>query len=286
MRVFVSLITAAVLTAGLLTAACSAERTPPGSYLIYRVTTVSQLRSEIAKNSLVRSRYAKHFGVSPSELDAFFATEVKLIALKSPVRTQCWYINKAGGLSAKSKLLPSGTMVFATRDGAPLLSWSCGNPLTSKLPQKKVAKAQQKLVKPQTKVLASTNETVTGQTTTVTPTTKPVETKVANSVEVITNAAITAPPAPAVVSVAPVEAAPALASIAAPAVSAAPAIATAGGLGFGWLGALGAAGGAAAALSNGGGSRSPVVPEPASFAFLATAICGLPVFYGFRLRRH
>lgn len=279
MRVIALLITIVVLTAALVTAACSAERTPPGSYLVYRVSTVSELRSEIAKNSLVRARYAKHFGVSPSELNAFFATEVQLVALKSPVRTQCWYVNKSGGLSAKSKLLPTGTMVFATRDGQPLLSWSCGNPLSAKLPQKKMAKAQQKLAKPETKVMASTNEVVNGQP-------KPVETKVANSLEVITNAAITAPPAPAVVSIAPVEAAPALATIAAPAVSVAPAIAAASGLGFGWLGALGAAGGAAAALSNGGGGhRSPVVPEPSSFVLVATALCGMPVFYGFRLRK-
>ena len=205
MRILLGLLTILILMSAAASVATAMERTPPGSYLVYRATTVGELRQQLATNKLVQARYSKHFGMSPQQFDKFIAANLQLVALKAPLLVETWYINRFDKVTTRKKLLPTGTMVFATKTGEPVLTWSCGNPLRPDLPEIKV-KADTPL---QTKVLAS-----------------PVET--------ITSAIVTAPPVPAIVSIAPVEAAPALAFVSAPAVSMPPLIA-----GLGALGALG-----------------------------------------------
>jgi hypothetical protein len=268
MRVLPTIVTILALTGAYCAPALAAERTPPGSYLIYRVTTVGELRSQVANSALVRSRYSHHFGVSAEDLDKYFGANLTLVALKQPLRVQCWYIDKAGNTSVKSKLLPRGTMVFAAKSGEPLLSWSCGNPLSAELPTK-VA------MKPLLEVKA-------------TPPT--VETKVlANPVETISTAVVTAPPATELTSVLPIESPPVLTSIAAPAVSMPPVIlSNGGGGGAGLLGALGGLGALAAGLGGGGGGGGgvgTVIPEPSSLTTLASCLAMMPIALGFRRRR-
>jgi len=239
--------------------ALALERTPPGSYLVYRVATVDELRDQVAKNPVVRSRYMTHFGVSAAELDASFANNLTIVTLKQPLRAHSWYIDDAGKILLKTKFLPKGTMVFATKDGKPLLIASCGNPLMSQLPAEVVKTMAQSETPPDTKVLASPMET-------------------------ISSALVTAPPALEVLSVLPVEAPPVLASIAAPAVSLPPFITSSSSLGAGWLGLLGAIG-ALAGGAGGGGGGGGVVPEPSSFIVLGSALCMIPGLYHIRRRR-
>lgn len=227
----------------------STERTPPGSYLVYRATTIGQLRQQLATNKTVQARYSKHFGLSPQELDAFIANHMQLISLKSPLLVETWYISRNGHPVTRKKLLPTGTMVFATMDGEPVLSWSCGNPLRADLPHE--VKAETDTVDVQTKVLAA-----------------PVET--------ITSAVVTAPPAPAVVGVAPIESAPALAFVSAPAVSMPPLI-----TGLGSLGALGALGGLIGFVKG----PSYNTPEPSSFIAFGLGLSMLPAMYRLRRRK-
>ncbi len=238
--------------------AWAAERTPAGSYLVYRATTVSDLRDQVAKNAAVRSRYLRHFHVSPADLDSFFADELSLVALKEPLRTKCWYIDKAGRQLIKTKLLPRGTMVFATANGQPVLSWSCGNPLRAELPVVMVKPSMETTPKPPV----------------VSPESENPDIKVLPSVETITNALVMAPPAPAVVSALPVATPPVLATIAAPAVSAPPII-----LGSSLLGLLG---GIALAGSS---HPPPSVPEPSSLMALAGLLVMLPGVYRVSRRR-
>lgn len=251
--------------ASVASAVLAVEKTPPGSYLVYRATTVTQLRNEVAKVAVVRTRYSGHFGVSPEKLDGFFAANLTLTSLKQPLRAQCWYIDRAGRECVKTKLLPRGTMVFATKSGEPLLAWSCGNPLRTELPT--------------TLTKASSSTLVASKPKT------PLEVKVlANPIETISTAVVTAPPAPAVVSVLPVEAPPVLASIAAPAVAMPPIFASASQFGAGWLGAIGGLGGIAGSIRGRNDTFHPT-PEVSGFAMLGSLMAFMPVAYRVRKRR-
>lgn len=233
--------------------ATAMERTPPGSYLVFRATTVGELRQQLATNKIVQARYSRHFGVSPQQLDQFIAANLQLVALKAPLLAETWYVDRFDKVTTRKKLLPTGTMVFATKTGEPVLTWSCGNPLRTDLP-------------PETKVSADTNGI-------------DVQKKVLSApVEVMTNAIITATPAPAVVGVASVESAPPLSFVSAPAVSMPPLI-----TGLGSLGALGALGGLV------GFSRGPTynaTPEPSSIAAMCVGISLLPAMFRLRRRKH
>ena len=232
---------------------------PPGAFLKDRAATVGDLTKQISNNSTVRMRYARHFKIAPSEIAERFNSELKLVSLKNPLRTMMWYIDKNGKVYKKGKLLPKGTMVFATKNGKPVLAWACGNPMSANLPAKVLDK---------TAVKAST-ETIAAKA----PPVESVETKVlAGPVEIIAAAAITAMPSiiTEAVVVEPISAIPMIGS---PTLSALPPIIS-GGSSLGWIGALGGLlGGAAAVASAGGGEKSnTVVPEPSSFAAMATAL--------------
>lgn len=257
MRTLVLLISILML-ATVASVAIASERTPPGSYLQYRATTVAGLRHELATNQLVQARYSKHFGISAEEFDKFLANNVQLVALKSPLLVDTWYVDRWGKATTKRKLLPTGTMVFSTKGGQAFLTWSCGNPLRADLPV-------------DTKVKAATS-TITS------PLDLPADTKVlAAPVETITSALIDAPPATAEVAITPVESASALSYVSAPAVSMPPIIAG--------LGALGALGGLAISRSS-TPAPPPPVPEPSSIVVMGMGMSLLPTIYRLRRRKH
>ena len=206
----------------------------------------------MATNKLVQARYSKHFGLSPKDLDKFIADNLELVALKSPLLVETYYINRFEKITAKKKLLPTGSMVFATKDGEPVLTWSCGNPLRPNLP-------------PEVKVKSHTDGITNVQ-----------EKVLAAPVEVISNAVVAAPPAPSVVGIAPIEAAPALSFVSAPAVSMPPLIS-----GLGSLGALGALGGLVGFING----PKYNVPEPSSIAAICMGLGVLPAMYRLRRRK-
>ncbi|MCL5103225.1 MAG: PEP-CTERM sorting domain-containing protein [Armatimonadetes bacterium] len=318
-------ILACVLSLTVSHAVMAKERTPGGSFLKYRACTVSELKSEIAQDSAARTRYAQHFRSTPGELESYLNDGVKLVALKSPTRVQMYYVGKGGAIRIKTKLLPKGSYVFASADGTPFLAWSCGNPLRASLPARMASKPAKKAVKTASKPtgavaapgLSKSPEpfaALAPETPAPVPetmaqgaanATKAIETKVLPApVEIITNAAVTAPPdlvmalAPAVASAGPLAAMPIAGAAAMPATAAiAPAAIGGGGGGLGWLGGLAGLGGALAALGGGGGGNDgpapailpptddnppvtpPVVPptdtlvpEPSSLLALATAL--------------
>ncbi|MCE5198306.1 MAG: DUF6777 domain-containing protein [Armatimonadota bacterium] len=266
----VTVLAATVLISGAVTAS---ERTPAGSFLKYRATTVNQLANQVSNDSSVRAMYARHFQTTQNDVLTTIKDDLKLVTLKSPLRVQTWYVTSSGRMARKTKVLPKGSYVFATNDGTPLLAWSCGNPLRASIPARMAKKT------------AAFSDTVATQ-----PKPKPaialnvppepdvqamsVETKVLpNPAETIAAAAVTVPPGfvteavPAMTVAEPVAAAPIAAVAAIPVASAMPPIAIGGGSGLGWLGGLaGLAGGLA--IAGGGGSNDPLVPEPASLMVL------------------
>lgn len=251
-RIFAVLLIVCALCLIMASPIWAAWKMPPGSFLKYRAATVGDLTNQISTDPTVKMRYARHFKVSPDEITRSFNSDLQLIALKNPLRTTVWYIDKNGKAFKKSRVLPKGTMVFATKSGKPVLSWSCGNPLSTKLEAPKVEKV---VTKP-------------------TPV-DPVVTKVDPSVETITAATITAVPAvlTEAVAVEPVAAIPIIGS---PSLSAvAPVISK--GSSLGWIGALGGIIGGVAAAGGGGGSTTVVTPEPSSLIAMATGLSTLGI---------
>ena len=247
------------------------EQTPPGSFLKYRATTVSELTSQVSKDTQVNLRYAQHFGVSADRVAAYFKYNLKLVTLKSPCKVQSWYVNKDGKRICKTKLLPKGTLVFADKSGAPLLAWSCGNPLRASLPHNTVAKAKEPVT------------ATAGMTEEVGLAAEPETLVLANPIETVAAAAVTAPPGfiaqtlPALATAQQIAAAPIFGAAALPSIAAIP-VAAGGGIGaLGWIGGLAGLGGAVALAGGGGGNdpQPPAVPEPAG---LLTIMVGLSSF--------
>jgi hypothetical protein len=234
------------------------ERTPPGSFLKYRATSIDELASQVARNTAVRIRFAEHFGVSPDQVADYFAKNLTLISLKKPLKTTAWYIGKRGQVYKKTKLLAKGSLVFATKDGKPVLVWSCGNPLRANLPLK--------------------IETASGPSVAAAPTqvaAAPVEVKVlATPIETVAVAAVTAAPAPAAVALTPIAAPPPLAVFAAPPVAVPPPLFSR--LGLGWLLPL---------VGLFEDEPPHYVPEPSSLAALAAGVSMAPIAFGIRRRR-
>ncbi|MCL5105091.1 MAG: hypothetical protein M1133_13385 [Armatimonadetes bacterium] len=300
------------------------ERTPSGSFLKYRACTVSELKSEITKDPAARIRYAQHFRSTSDEMMSCLNGGVKLVSLKNPTKVQMWYVGKDGSVRQKIKLLPKGSYVFATSDGTPFLAWSCGNPLRASLPARMAMKQPKPspkkpvggvaaanlsknaepiatLAPPQTPTPAAAETLAQG----VNEVTKDIITKVLPApIEVISSAAVTAPPelvaglTPTVASIEPLAAIPVAGAAAIPATAAIAPTAIGGGSalgGFGLIGGLAGLAGAVAALGGGGGNHAatltnslhemppvtpPVtppddkpalVPEPSSFLALAMA---------------
>lgn len=258
------------------------EHTPAGSFLNYRATTVQELSDQVSTDAKARARYTKHYGVGEQQLLQYFKQDLELVSLKSALKVETWYVSTDGSMHKKTKLLPKGTLVFATKEGKPVLQWSCGNPLSTSLPQPMVRVIEEKKTGPLTKVAGSSEVASSGgegDTTTAAQTTEVAaitpETKVlAAPIETIAAAAVTVPPGfvetvvPAVAGAAPVAAIPAVEAVALPPVAAVPAIGG-GGFSLGWLGGLAGLAGAAALAGGGGGGGNPTPPVPEPTTLIA-----------------
>lgn len=269
-KISLSILSVCALSLLMVGGAFAKDKTPPGSFLKYRATTVAELTSQVSKDATIKSLYAKHFGVSASQVTAYFNENLKLVTLKSPRKVQTWYVDKDGKQVSRAKLLPKGTLVFASKEGTPMLAWSCGNPLRASLPPKMIAKATKE---PITAIAGMTEEV--GLEGAAEAAVAPETLVLANPVETIAAAAVTAPPGfiaqtlPALVPAVQVAAVPMIGAAALPAIGGA-----AGGIGaLGVIGGLSAVAGGLA-LAGGGGSNPspPPVPEPTG---LITIMIGL-----------
>ncbi len=252
------LMTALALTV-FLAGAAYAERTPPGSFVKYRVATVKALAQQIRQDPVARKRFAQHFKIPEALVADRFEKSLKMVTTKKPIRTTMWYVTKANTVQKKTKLLPKGTVVFADKLGKPILAWSCGNPM---VPRLTAPNAPNKVV-----------------------TTPPDEEIVKPYTETVTGAAVTSVPEVVSPVVEPALGSPALDAVTLPAIAAPPVLGSSSGLGA--LGALAAAG-SLAGFSGGGESKpTPPVPEPASVLVLGLgmAMAGGSAYWKARLLR-
>lgn len=241
-KAFLPLLVLCMLPAYSAIAAPKLHPCPPGSYLRYRAATVNELVYQVSRDNNVRTRYARHFGVSPTQLTAYLRT-LKLTSLKSSRLVQSWYMDKNGRSRVKSKRLPKGELVFVAGDGQPVISWSCGNPIGKPTVTKKAVPKQVAQAPVETQVLPAVPEVITA----------PVE-------------AVLPAPLEIVEQVAPMVAA-------APNAVAAIMESNASGLGaLPYLGGLAGLVGGIVALDT---SHDEIVPEPSSAVALAVGVFGL-----------
>jgi hypothetical protein len=243
-----SLIAITVATLAVIGAPVQSARktTPPGSFIRQRANTVSELASVVERDPLARARYAKHFGRSADTVVNFIKNQLRLTTVKARTKTYCWYVGKNGQIRRKVKVLPAGALVFATKDGKPIIAWSCGNPLTSALPDTIEAKVLPNPPEVVTAALESTPELL-------------VEEAVAQEVAAL----------PTIETLAGLPLSPLLPSNSSS---------------FGWIGALGGlVGGLAVGGDSDGGNDTIVfVPEPSG---VATLVVGAGAVMGCRFRR-
>lgn len=271
--------------ASALPAHSAREHTPPGSFLPYRAATVRELAGQISGNAKIKARYARHFRTSGDEVVKRLGSGLKLVQLQHARRVQSWYVGKNGRTYKKTKLFPKGTLVFATSDGRPVLSWSCGNPLRASLPGRGAstsAKGKTKGSAPSVAGVGKQDISAGAEVQTQEPEMKimaqPVE--IVSAPPMIATPDLLTEPEP---SEAPAEQAPPAEPVvmaAGPAPPAVPVIVTnPAGPGFGWLGGLaGLFGGLA--LAGGGSSvnatptppEPPAVPEPGSLIALGVGL--------------
>jgi hypothetical protein len=88
----------------------------------------------VKRDPSLATRYARHFGSSSYGVSDYFGKRLTLIRLKRPSTTYVYYYDSRGHVTRGRRVMPAGTLVFATQSGEPVLDWRCGNPLRSKLP--------------------------------------------------------------------------------------------------------------------------------------------------------
>ncbi len=237
-----------------------AERTPPGSFVKYRVSTVKALAQQIRTDSVARKRFAQHFKIPEALVADRFEKTLQMVTIKKPMRTTMWYVAKNSSVQKKTKLLPKGTVVFADKGGKPILAWSCANPMTPRLNAPKGTNKVVSTPPDEDEIVKPFTETVTGTAITSTP-------------EVISPVA------------APALGAPALDAVTLPAIAAPPVLESSSGIGA--LGALAAAGSLVGFSGHGDSVPTPPVPEPSAAMVLSMgmALVGGSAYWRARLRR-
>ena len=108
---------------------------PAESFLNYHAASVSELSSEVAMDTSVRARLAKHFHVSQAQMMTYVHHNLVLRHLQQAGTYRVACVRRDGSEYWIESRLPAGTPVFASRaTGKPILKLACGNPMVSSLP--------------------------------------------------------------------------------------------------------------------------------------------------------
>ncbi len=108
---------------------------PPASFLNYHVSTVGELSQEVALDSMVRARLARHFHRSEADMTAYIRENLTLTRLPKAGIYRVACVTPRGREYSITERLAAGTPVFASiHTGKPILKLACGNPLVASLP--------------------------------------------------------------------------------------------------------------------------------------------------------
>ena len=108
---------------------------PAESFLNYHAANVRELSSEVSVDPSVRARLAKHFHVTPTQMDTYIHHNLVLRHLQKAETYRVACVRRDGSEYWVESRLPVGTPIFASRaTGQPILKLACGNPMISALP--------------------------------------------------------------------------------------------------------------------------------------------------------
>lgn len=100
----------------------------PDAFLDYQVDSTSELVAALRSDPALRRRYARHFGVSESEVIEFVKNALVPYELPRARTVTTYGVTRSGRIYAARTRLRKGTKVWATRSGEPILKWLCANP--------------------------------------------------------------------------------------------------------------------------------------------------------------
>lgn len=128
-----TLIVCVVNTFVLCTAGFGATtKTPPGSFLRYRVSSTSALVRQVREDRIVGLRYANFFHMNRDEVvDSFKG--FRLTTLPETRKLRVYFYDVRGRVVSEIRTLRKGTPVFVDAYGTPIMEEKCGNPLATRL---------------------------------------------------------------------------------------------------------------------------------------------------------
>lgn len=108
---------------------------PRGSFLRQPAHSAAQLAAQIRRDSVVATRYEKHYRVPASQFASYVQTQLGLRRLSKGGRYRVFHVRPDGSIGSQVLSLRKGTAVFLhLRTGKPILLAECGNPMGTNLP--------------------------------------------------------------------------------------------------------------------------------------------------------
>jgi hypothetical protein len=150
---------------------------PADSFLTTHVYSATALSGEVLTTPIVGARYKHFYHLMPTQVAGYFKTNLHLEALPHDYAATVYNIRPNKSVFVIRRHLEKGDMVFASRNGRPVLLWRCGNPLTSSLPTAVKVASETKPSRMVTKVAPTPTLTpaVVAQTSTVSNVITPTE---------------------------------------------------------------------------------------------------------------
>jgi len=109
-------------------------RSGPDSFLWQRVGSVDEFIAEVQANPVIAQRFAKHFHVSRTEFIRYLRANLVVVEVPETRVYRIYGVSRTGRVYPAKGVLKKGWKALGLRNGTLLFKWSCGNPLTTRLP--------------------------------------------------------------------------------------------------------------------------------------------------------
>jgi PEP-CTERM motif len=106
----------------------------PDAFVKTELHSVDQLAEVAQSNPRVRRNFARHFGIPESQVATYFRRNLVLTRLRESRDVTVYAVTRTGRIYPVHERLRKGTLVYALRNGEPVLKGLCANPLVRRLP--------------------------------------------------------------------------------------------------------------------------------------------------------